>query len=143
MLTNEYVAGIIDGEGTLKITLAGKKHVKTNRRNFQAVVSLEMREEFLIDALVKRFGGAKWLRSPRKETHSVMYGWKISGQNLDIFLSEVGPHIWLKSKQVSLLQEFRHKVLCKTHKMLSDGEYQDYKRLFDLNCLCNKKGPKN
>jgi len=99
-----YLAGIIDGEGTIRIGSA--KHIGWNTR-YSAAISVGMVNEEIIDLLVKTFGSKKRIECvPNKRP---IYRWGTSGNIVvPIILKTLLPYLIVKRKQAELIIKFCH-----------------------------------
>lgn len=111
-----YLAGIIDGEGTIRI---GK--VKTDSKGnptptYYSNISVGMTDKRIIDLLSKTFGASTRIERVPFGRKTV-YRWGTSGSNvIPNIISKIIEHLIVKKTQAELVLEF-----CKSK--------QDYKRL--------------
>ena len=102
-----YLAGIIDGEGSVSI------HSTLARRKFQVYVAQVIVVNShvpLIDWLHSTFGGIVNVKSVSKKGFigkRRCYTWTIIGYNLDRLLPLVSPYMIVKKQQVDSVIEFR------------------------------------
>jgi hypothetical protein len=109
MVEIAYVAGIIDGEGTLSIT--GKETLSrrgTLYWNYDLEVTVTNTSVKLMEWLVTKFGGEIMPRSkPLKKTHKQCYRWRLRDNAARIaFLRAVQPFLVIKQRQADLLLEY-------------------------------------
>lgn len=95
MLTFEYLARLIDGEGS--ITLTKERAASVLRR---PVLSVQMCEEGLIRRLASTFGGAVTRRKARKERHSDAYTWQVTNALAVSLLDRLVPHLQVANKKL-------------------------------------------
>jgi hypothetical protein len=140
-LTPEYTAALFDGEGAAYIEMFHRKNKDgLSIRGFRLVCSITMREQDLIEALQRTFGGSLRQQQPRQEGHSVTYRWTVVSRKAAAFLRRVTPFLWAKKKQAKLGLEFQDEMnrMEKTQRTLS--QYQ--KQMFLYGCMkhLNRKG---
>lgn len=142
-LSDDYIAGLFDGEGWFYIMRTSGKFNRHKRKYaFQCKAGLTIREEFIIDYLVNNFGGSKFVNKPRKLAHSLTYNWNVTGANALAFAKRMENKLQLKNKQAKLLINFQNIKDSRNPKNspLSDEEYDTYQLLYEEMRLQNKKG---
>lgn len=140
-MNHDYVAGLFDGEGCFVITVS-KNTGKVRRQEFyyKAEAAIEIREEFLVDALINLYGGNKTKKLPRKDGHSTTYRWKINGENLKAFCQNMEGRLMLKAKQAEVILEFFNVREGKTTTALTDEQIAKQLNLRGIIMNLNKKG---
>jgi hypothetical protein len=140
-MNHDYVAGLFDGEGCFVITIS-KNTGKVRRQDFyyKAEAAIEIREEFLVDALIGLYGGNKTKKVPRKENHSTTYRWKINGENLKAFCQHMDGRLMLKTEQSKVILEFFKVREGKTTTALTDEQIAKQLYLRGVIMNLNKKG---
>lgn len=88
-----YVAGIIDGEGTITLT---RPYVKAMFR--RPVISVPSTTIELIDALKKEFGGGKTFKKAYKEAHSDAWVWILKDHQAVMLLKRLAKHLIVPEK---------------------------------------------
>ena len=129
-----YLAGIIDGEGSIMIYF---NHT-TNRFTLMIKVSNTSKE--LVDWLYENFQGAKYsINPPSKLVHKQwkqQYVWEVRSFETLPFLIELYPFLVIKRKQCEIAMEFRktfgHKK-CPLPKEIWDVRHELYKQMRHLN----------
>ena len=98
-----YLAGIIDGEGTIGII--------KNKVSFYLVVEIGNTDKILIDWLEDNFGGAVCLdkRSNKNSKHKDLHLWYCTNKKALSLLEEVEEYLLLKKPQAKLGIEFSRK----------------------------------
>lgn len=121
--TYAYLAGIMDGEGTLTIMrkrynpaqfardiARGKRNVipKTESiYSYYVGITVKNTDFRLIRWLQARFGGSYCPDKSRKANWKISYRWQLFGQeNQERFLLGILPYIILKEEQANILLEF-------------------------------------
>lgn len=103
--TAAYLAGFIDGEGTITITRSWSKKSKCDFYRVYLTVANTNKE--IIDWLYKSYGG--WIRTNYQEHErwKTIYRWHIYRQNdLESFLKSILPYLRLKKRQAEIVLIF-------------------------------------
>lgn len=142
-LSAEYVAGLFDGEGCFVITKS-KNGSRVRRKEFYytATAAIEIREEFIVDALIRKFGGSKTLKITQ-EGHSNIFRWKIGSRNLKTFCEAIGPHLLIKHEQSKIILRFMEVRAGRNTSPLTDNEIVKQEELREEMMELNKKGVSN
>jgi hypothetical protein len=98
-----YLAGIIDGEGTISFSRCmgnGK-----NRNSYRLLLSVSNTDQRLILWLHERFGGTRFEsrtsgKSPRKRR---LYGWTIITNKAIVMCREIAPYLVIKREQAEMM----------------------------------------
>ena len=103
-LTASYLAGLIDGEGSLEIRKRKKPECK-NGIMYVARIRITLTDKTLIYWLKDSFGG--WI-SERigKENHKDSYEWCLNYGSNKKFLDKVFPYLKVKKKHGEILKKF-------------------------------------
>lgn len=102
-----YLAGIIDGEGTIRIQRikSGKSFVASKRRNpwYYAQVSIGMTDIRPL-VLLREFTGKGEIRNERVPSRKLIYRWVLGGR-FDIikFLNTLLPYLIVKRQQAEIV----------------------------------------
>lgn len=125
-----YLAGIIDGEGSI-----GIEHLSPtkNRSKSYYVCRLTVinTSKKLMDRLVETFGGQYDIRK-KIDGRKLCYRWHIFGKDLEKVLNEIMPYLFLKNDRAELLLKYRTTV-GKTGWLVSDEVLSIRKELW-LQC---------
>lgn len=101
-----YLAGIIDGEGTIRIGACkpNKKNPNWNVR-YYAAISIGMVEKKVIEKLQQAFGSNIWIECvPNRKT---IYRWGTSGtKNMIDIIKKLIPYLIVKKEQAKLILQF-------------------------------------
>ena len=101
---NAYLAGIIDGEGSLG---------QQGTSGF--ALDVGMAEERFLNNICAHVGGAVYKAPPpKKPTHRQIWHWRLTGQKLRVFLEEILPYLVLKQGEAKIIiayynTEFSHR----------------------------------
>lgn len=108
-----YIAGIIDGEGSIYIS---KPQIGANKKSgskspvYQTVIQITNTDEKLIDWLVDKFGGKKRTYT-RKQTpvnsRKTVYSWNCHGDRLDRLCEILYPHSIIKRNEIEIMMKMR------------------------------------
>jgi len=113
-----YMAGIIDGEGSITITDCTKKQSRTF---FTTSLGISTTDKVLIDWVVDKFGGWNSSYTPKqtpKNSRKKVYRWQITGENLETLLKLVYPYIVIKKQEIEIMLAMR-KTFTKSSKVIS------------------------
>lgn len=140
-MNRDYVAGLFDGEGCFVITKA-KNTGKVRRQEFyyRAEAAIEIREEFIVDSLIKLYGGSKTKKTPKNENHSVTFRWKVVGGNLKAFCLDVVDNLLIKSGQAQVVLDFFKVREGATTTALTEDQITEQESLREKIMNLNKKG---
>lgn len=144
MLIDTYFAGLFDGEGWFSI---GKKtccKVKDGRYpiRFQPCASLVLREKFIVEGLVERYGGSITQKTNHSAKHCAYYQWRVTGTGLRKFLLECLPYLWVKFPHALVVKEMCDMKLKSGNRPISQSTYDEYCKLDAQLTALNKKGPR-
>jgi len=103
-MTNEYLAGLFDGEGCICVTKV-KPNIKNREKNFRYHLVVELSNTYLpiLQELKNKYGGN--LRFKRK-VNKPCYAWYISKDKTNIFLNDIIDFLIIKKSQAILALEF-------------------------------------
>jgi len=117
-----YVAGIIDGEGSIGIY---KKFGKDKRRYYQLTVQVSNSNEWLIRWLQMAFGSYAYHHGhyscEKIKRNREIYTWSIVGNKAVDFLKTIHPYLRLKKPQAEIAIRFQENRNHKTSR-LTGGE---------------------
>lgn len=143
-----YLAGIIDGEGTITINSSMQHKRKTIQYKPRVVVSNT--EKSLLNWLQEEFGGSvTFYTSPKKATHRERYLWRvISLQHIKELLSGCLPFLIIKKEKAILLLQYIEIRLSSIEEKGRNAKYGDaeieiYDKISRLNYLGSKIGNTN
>lgn len=127
-----YLAGIIDGEGCLRIG-----HSRTENK-FYARICVGMVEKEVTDLLKDTFGG--YVVEEKLKTGRTIYRWNLcNADGIETALNEISPFLIVKRKQADLLLDYVSVRNTKLNK-ISDEETNRRKEIY-LKCQqLNKVG---
>ena len=105
-----YLAGIIDGEGTLFIGNYGNKDKNRGNGFFQTVIAVTTTDKCLIDWLYSNFGGWMSEYTPKQRAENCkgpVYSWKCTGDRLTHLCEIMIPYLVIKKDQAEILLQMR------------------------------------
>lgn len=97
-LSNAYLAGLVDGDGSINIY-----HDKLNSKKSPCYiprVSVGMTSEALIRSLHNKFGGTFHIQDFNRWKR--MYYWQVANAGAKKFLERIKPHLVVKKRQAKL-----------------------------------------
>lgn len=133
-----YLAGIIDGEGTISLYKEGQRYSIPT-----LTVRVSSTDENLMTWLRRNFGGSYNKRKTKqKSTHKDSYTWSLYGKKLNIILHNILPYLQIKYIQAVMGLEFRRTVSSPEHNGRKIPEHiKIYRNLLcDLFREANKRG---
>ena len=102
-----YLAGIIDGEGSISISDNRKTQKKMH---FTTQLSITSTDEILLKWITTNFGGKYSSYTPKqlaKNTRKNAYKWQVSGKMLATLLNSVLPYLVIKTREAEVMIEMR------------------------------------
>lgn len=142
-LSNEYMAGIADSDGSFSLT---KRHLTRKNPNFHCCFQLSWKysdkTEKLINLMKKEYGGSFCIITKKQNSFSKeikVIKFYLQGSDLDEFLKNVGPHVILKSKQVRNILEARAIIKSRTSKVRSKIDRNKLEKRYQLHKTLNTK----
>ena len=97
---NAYLAGLIDGEGSLYLKLDDGNGV-------MAQLTIAMCSEETIGWIAENFGGrVERVNRVRKENHSQLWRWRVHGAMAAVILKDTIPYMVTKRRLAELFVEF-------------------------------------
>ena len=106
-LSLQYIAGIVDGEGTIDINRRRPSHCnRLKSEEYCLRVGVVNTYLPLMHLLKAQFGGSLSSRQPQLN-HKVCYSWALVSKQAETFLSLVAPYLVVKRAQAELGLEFR------------------------------------
>lgn len=129
-----YLAGIIDGEGTISIA---KQHPREGRKSFSYLlrISVTNTDISLSKWLQKEFGGSIHItKRDHIENHKNLHLWALGANDSYKLFKKIQPYSVIKQNQIKLAMEFYQKTILITRtnplpKWLIDKKEDYYQRL--------------
>jgi len=154
-----YIAGIIDGEGTMVIGKTFTENVKKNSKiinpRFSANIAVAMtREEPCLFIYNTTKLGNEWQMSVRKgrENHKQFYIWRVDNRNEIVsFVKLIRKYLLIKTKQADLLVDFcsnwktpfdRQKGIDLDELQRREDAYQEMRKLNRVGVLATTESPR-
>lgn len=89
-----YLAGIVDGEGCIRVNNAPRLHI-TNT------------SQILIEWLVDRFGGYVWVQQTSfVDNNKPRFQWEVSARQCEAILQQIVPFLVIKKLQAQLVLDY-------------------------------------
>ena len=105
-LTAAYIAGLIDGEGSLEFQKT-KKNTYKNGIMYQARIRVCMTDKSLVEWLYKSFGGYFSTREFENENWNTSYEWTLKNtKNIEPFICKIVPYLKVKKGHAIVIIEF-------------------------------------
>ena len=111
-----YAAGIIDGEGCVRIVARKPRFGRSTQHTLLLMVA--QKDGRLVDWLFGNFGGIVYLKNKRTDGTDWIYEWRVTEQKAADVLKDVLPFLIVKKEQAELAIRFQ------THKK-GAGHYGD------------------
>lgn len=108
MISDEYLAGLADGEGHISIMFkprSGKR--RGTGSQCYILVSFTMVDRQAIEAVAARFGGAIYELKQESARWKPAFRWMATGARAEIVLRAMLPHLLIKRPQAELALAFR------------------------------------
>lgn len=119
-----YLAGIIDGEGTLFIGNYGNKDKIRGTGFFQTIIAVTTTDKCLTDWLFDNFGGWKSEYTPKQRAENCkgpVYSWKCTGDRLTHLSELMIPYLVIKKEQAIILLKMRSTYFCSEYQPGKQG----------------------
>jgi hypothetical protein len=100
-----YMAGIIDGEGTICITKTNGG-TRSIAKNFDVLVVVNMTRPTPLDFIAKRFGGTVTRRERGSKNYAAIFRWFACANRARKFLMAIRPFLHLKCKQADIALKY-------------------------------------
>jgi hypothetical protein len=97
VITYEYLAGLIDGDGCI--------HFDLTKGNLYVVIKINMTHFGVIDALHKQFGGAFYTRAATNKNRA-SFVWGVKNNPAIPILVSIYPYLIVKKEQAKLAIQF-------------------------------------
>lgn len=125
MLKDQYVAGLFDGEGCVRIQRWAKPN--STHIRYQVRCSLGMTHKDVIKRLAKTYGGSLHVNdhSKRNKNHRPQFSW-VAGSRVGVdFLKRILPFLIVKREEVKLALKLQQSI--DEHDYRSGARYKDVK----------------
>jgi hypothetical protein len=105
-VTKAYLAGIMDGEGSISLAVHTTRKTKEGRpaTSPKLLVQISGTDEALIRWIYKTIGGGHVVVGyrPKRPHHKTAYSWRAWGEVAAIFLEAILPYMRVKTEQAKL-----------------------------------------
>jgi len=129
-----YLAGIIDGEGTLFIGNYGNKDKLRGTGFFQTIIAITTADKCLVDWLYNNFGGWKSEYTPKQRAINCkgpVHSWKCTGDRLTHLCELMIPYLVIKKEQAIILLKMRSTYFCSEYQPGKQGVQRISQELID------------
>ncbi len=136
-----YLAGIIDGEGSLMLW---KSNIDPKRRGqFNLRVNVSSTDKCLVEWLYANFGGRfSEMNSPSRKAHSnwkQQYIWEVNRPEMLQFLTDIYEFLVIKKERCQVAIEFR-KTFSKRERNLTEENFNIRFKLYEKMKHLNSRG---
>lgn len=140
-----YLAGIIDGEGT--VSIASARDNRDNIRRQYLAFQIGMCDLCLLLWIQERFGGTIYKHARSNKKHRQAYVLQWSAASVLNVTSQILPYLILKKPHVEILRQWVERTWSgkhgsTSHRLLTDEKKQLREELRAQLCKLNKKGPR-
>ncbi|MCA1841212.1 MAG: LAGLIDADG family homing endonuclease [Actinobacteria bacterium] len=139
-MTDDYAAGLFDGEGYFTINKSFRKECRSPSHQVYARVT--MRDMDIIGEFRDAFGGTASIHKYATDKHCTYYTWTVCGESVVVFASRVGPLMISKRDHAELaveFQTFKRQNLNQPNSIDRVAALEDF---FQQMKILNKRGPK-
>jgi len=149
MLSPQYLAGVIDSDGSISINGRSRK---SGYKCYRVVIQITWIDieptHKIFDELVKIYGGSKYsTKGSKLSPKSIYYKYVAESQIAENILSDIFPYLIVKKKQAELclsLRKLQHKREFRGRgNQHTDKEWESYNNIQIELMSLNKKGKKN
>jgi len=105
-ITAAYLAGLIDGEGSLEIRKEIRKGIGGSNEYYRPRVRITLTTESLIKWLKESFGGWICKRHPGNPKWADSYEWVMMGSSMKPILDKITPYLRIKKEHAEILKKF-------------------------------------
>jgi hypothetical protein len=151
MITVEYIAGIVDGEGSFSLQISprkwkdGRKGIGLNPR-VQIGFKHDTYEEEVLIKIKEFFGGGKIYISNKGKPYAMMVLWTTSRNDTIMFCEKLIPYLIIKKRQAEMLLEgcklMRNRFEERGGRFVQKGtkiySKEDYIKLIEISTTMNK-----
>lgn len=137
-----YIAGIIDGEGSIYITKRPqRKEIGMRSPYYRAGVEVKNTDERMINFLLTHLGGHKSIQLRKTNRQRNVYTWALVDKRVGKVLKELYPYLVCKKEQADIVFRFRssfHSYGTEKNALpteivsLREGYYQELKKLHGI-----------
>lgn len=114
-----YLAGIVDGEGSISIVNSGNKFDSFGNKYKKTTLTVSMVDKGPVELFYKTYGGFFYERDRSDQINRQnIFSWIIQGKALDKLLYKIKPFLMIKTRQAEIILEYRK---LQKNKRLSKG----------------------
>lgn len=134
-----YAAGIIDGEGSISISVAQPNYGR-NSPYYYVLVKVGNTDLVLVNWLRKSFGGSIQTHEYNNSKWKTLYTWSLSTQQAARFLEDILPYLKLKWEQAEIALNLCSVTSSCNREGLSDLDINYRQVLKEAMHILNKRG---
>lgn len=128
MASIEYIAGFVDGEGSIQIS-RGTTHY-SGKRMYYLRLSVHQVDRRPLDVLNERWPGSlRLIRKPSAKQRDI-WEWVVSGSTAAKVIGEIRPYLIGKAEQADLALEFYSRINSNGRAAISDDELSAREELY-------------
>ncbi len=105
MLSNEYAAGLVDGEGCISISKSKRKGYKNYQFYLKVVITNTNKD--ILNLFQEQFGGSVLNRSHGKKHWTPAYNWQLTCRQAESFLKLILPFLYIKKEEAKVALQFQ------------------------------------
>ena len=109
-LNNQYLAGLFDGEGCIRIQRNVWSKGSTKNPIYSLRCSINMTDKKVISMLHNTFGGCLNVSKRPNPNHRTIYNWIMGSQKAYNFLKQIQPYCITKKEEINLAIEFQDHI---------------------------------
>lgn len=111
-LTNEYVAGLFDGEGWIMISRSRPSlKFKQKTSPYHLRIGIEMTCKDILEKIQQKYGGSLYIRpKPRAVDRKVCFIWYLDSDKAMEFLKKIKSFLFVKRKQAEIAIEYQEHI---------------------------------
>jgi hypothetical protein len=135
-----YIAGIIDGEGSISMSYTGPRY-GYRYGNYRLVLQVGNTKEPLIEYLHRITGvGNRWNREGQKQEHAKVWYWQVTNQKAAEVIGSCLPYLVIKVEQALLALSYADFVV-PTAVGITEEVAAERHDIYSALKKANKKGP--
>jgi len=107
-----YVAGLLDGEGSILISSFIRKRGNKKYRTYREYIKIYNSHLGILTLIQEQFGGCVGMYHKSKKLTNIksMYTWQITGMTAVKFIKRIRPYLVIKAAQADVYLAFREEI---------------------------------
>ena len=142
-LTNEYIAGLFDGEGNVNIYR--HEYDAPRKAGYELSIAIHNTHKGIVERLHGEWGGYLQARIRKTDKWKTGYAWKLSSNEAIALLEKIIPFLVIKREQAEVAIEFQKLKQKKRFRFIQNIQEVDdfYEICYQKMRILNKKGSKD